>query len=188
MTALELSKKYKTLLNKYQVNTPLRLSHLFAQLSHESGLKPVSENLNYSAKRLLEVFPKYFKSLEEALKYERNPKKTANRIYANRMGNSDENSGDGYNFRGRGFLQYTGKNNYSKLSKDTGIDFLNNPDLLLEEANSMISALEYWKNMKGNILADKNDIKSITKAINGGYIGLPHRIEEFNKMKKIFGV
>ena len=114
-----LASKYKTLLDKYEVNTPMRLSHFFAQAHHESGLKPISENLNYKADRLCKVFPKYFTNIELANQYEKQPVLIANRVYANRMGNGDEKSGDGYNYRGRGFFQITGKENYLNLSKST---------------------------------------------------------------------
>ena len=177
---MDLSKKYKSLLDSYGVNTPLRLAHFMAQIEHESGLKPISENLNYSSAGLLKTFKKYFTPLE-AIQYQRKPEKIANRVYANRMGNGNEASGDGWKYRGRGFIQITGKNNYILLSKDTGIDYLNNPDLLLTEADSLISALWYWKLNKLNDLADKNDILGITKAVNGGINGLAHRKELFNK-------
>jgi len=178
---MKLNEKYKTLLNSYHVNTPLRIAHFMAQIEHESGLKPISENLNYSAERLLVIFPKYFISNEDANRYARNPQKIANRVYANRMGNGSETSGDGYKFRGRGFIQITGKDNYTMLSKDTRIDFLTNPDLLLDEANSMISALWFWNKNKLNELADKNDIVAITKRINGGTNGIEHRKELLKK-------
>lgn len=178
---MKLNEKYKTLLNSYHVNTPLRIAHFMTQIEHESGLKPISENLNYSAERLLVIFPKYFISSEDANRYARNPQKIANRVYANRMGNGSETSADGYKFRGRGFIQITGKDNYKMLSKDTRIDFLTNPDLLLQEANSMISALWFWNKNKLNELADKNDIVRITKRINGGTNGIEHRKELLKK-------
>ena len=177
---LLLQKKYKSLLNSYGVNSKLRICHLFAQLDHESGLKPIAENLNYSSAGLLKTFPKYFTQLE-AIKYQRKPEMIANRVYANRMGNGNEASGDGWKYRGRGFIQITGKNNYTLLSKDTKIDYLNNPDLLLTEADSLISALWFWKLNKLNDLADKNDILTITKRINGGLNRINHRKELFNK-------
>lgn len=177
--------KYKTLLNSYGVNTSLRLAHFFAQIEHESGLKPISENLNYSSVGLMTIFKKYFTS-ESSKEYARSPEKIANRVYANRMGNGNEQSGEGWKYRGRGFIQITGKNNYILLSKDTRIDYLNNPDLLLNEADSMISALWYWKRINGNKLADEGNIRAITKAINGGYNGLEHRIELLKKYKSIF--
>jgi len=177
---MKLNEKYKTLLNSYHVNTPLRVAHFMAQIEHESGLKPISENLNYSKSRLVEIFGKYFMGVNTDL-YARQPEKIANRVYANRMGNGSEISGDGYKFRGRGFIQITGKDNYTMLSKDTRIDFLSNPDLLLQEANSMISALWFWNKNKLNELADKNDIVGITKRINGGTIGIEHRKELLKK-------
>lgn len=188
MTALEFSKKYKTLLNNYGVNTPLRLSHYISQSQHESGLKPIKENLNYSAERLLQIFPKYFKTLEEAKKYERKPQAIANKVYANRMGNSDEKSGDGFKYSGKGILQVTGKSNYKRLTEETGIDFINKPELLLDEANSVIASLQYWKWINGNKLADQDDVIAITKAINGGLNGIEHRKKLLEENKKVFGV
>lgn len=177
---MNLQKKYKTLFDKYGLTTKLRISHFMAQIEHESGLKPVSENLNYSADRLLVIFPKYFDK-EQSLAYSRQQSRIANRVYANRMGNGDEASGEGWKYRGRGFIQITGKENYYRLANDTDLDCLKNPDLLLEEANAMISALWFW-NLKGlNALADKNDIKGITRRINGGYNGLEHRKSLFKK-------
>ena len=180
---MELANKYKSLLNSYYVNTPLRLAHFFAQIEHESGLKPISENLNYSAKGLLSTFSKYFNANTANLNA-RKPENIANIVYANRMGNNAVN--DGWKYRGRGFIQITGKNNYLLLSKDTRIDYLNNPDLLLNEADSMISALWYWNKNKLNAYADKDDIKGLTKRINGGYNGLDHRTKLLNKYKAYF--
>jgi len=195
MTPLELSKKYKTILNKAKINTPLRLSHFFGQLEAESGLKPISENLNYSAKRLLEIFPKYFKTLQEAKNYEKKPQAIGNRVYGGRMGNGLESTGEGYKYRGRGFIMTTGKDNYKALTKDTGIDYVNNPDLLLTEADSIIAAINFWTKINGNLLADKDDIDSISDLINigrktskyGDANGFKHRLEAVTDNKKIFG-
>lgn len=184
---MELHIRYRTLLNSYGVNTPVRISHFMAQIEQESGLKPVSENLNYSAVGLLRVFPKYFNS-ETAKIYARNPEKIANRVYANRMGNGNEESGDGWRYRGRGFMQITGKHNYILLSKDTRIDYLSNPDMLLNEADAMISAVWYWNRINGNSLADKGDIRQITRRINGGYNGLSERINKLKKWKTKLGI
>ena len=181
---MKLAKKYKTLLDKNEINTSLRLSHFFAQIHHESNLKPINENLNYSAERLLKIFPKYFNQTT-AIQYARQQQGIANKVYCNRMGNSDEKSGDGWKYRGRGFIQLTGKNNYQALSKDTGIDYINNPDKLLNEADAMIAALWFWNKNKINILADKDDIIAITKRINGGTIGLEHRIQLLTEYKQI---
>jgi len=171
---MKLDEKYKTLLNSYHVNTPLRIAHFMAQIEHESGLKPISENLNYSVKGLLTTFGTRFNT-SQANFYAKHPVMIANRVYANRMGNGDEQSGDGWKYRGRGFLQITGKDNYIVLSKDTRIDFFNNPDLLLNEANAMIGALWFWNKKGLNDLADRDDIISITKKINGGLNGIEDR-------------
>lgn len=193
---MEFSNKYKSLLNSYHVNTPLRIAHFMAQVEHESGLKPISENLNYSKEGLLKTFPKYFTKDEfdkdgklikqgTASFYQRKPELIANKVYCNRMGNGNYESGDGWKYRGRGFIQLTGKDNYLVLSKDARIDCLNNPDLLLQEANAMISALWFWNKNKLNDLADKDDIVGITKKINGGTNGLSHRKELLEKYKNI---
>ena len=177
---MSLQIKYKSLFDKYGLTTKLRIAHFMAQIEHESGLKPISENLNYSAQGLMQTFSKYF-TTTEALIFARKPEKIANRVYANRMGNGDEKSGDGWKYRGRGFIQITGKINYFQLANDTDLDCLKNPDLLLEEANAMISALWFWNKAGLNKLADKNDIKGITRKINGGTIGLAHRQELLKK-------
>lgn len=178
---MKLHEKYKTILEEKGINTPLRLAHFMAQIEHESGLKPISENLNYSSKGLSKTFKKYFPNPIIANKYAKQPEKIANRVYANRMGNGNEVSGEGWKYRGRGFIQITGKENYFRLANDTDLDCFKNPDLLLEEANAMVSALWFW-NLKGlNALADKDDIIGITKKINGGNIGLSHRKQLFEK-------
>jgi len=179
---MKLPQKYKSLFEKYAINTPLRIAHFMAQIEHESGLKPISENLNYSQSGLLATFGKYFNnSPNEAKKYARQPERIANRVYANRMGNGSEASGEGWKYRGRGFIQITGKENYFRLANDTDLDCFKNPELLLQEANAMISALWFW-NLKGlNKLADKNDIITITKRVNGGLNGIEHRKELLKK-------
>lgn len=171
---MKLYEKYKKLFDKYEINTPLRIAHFLTQLSHESGLKPISENLNYSSERLRQIFPKYFISKSDADRYARQPERIANRVYANRMGNGNEASGEGWKYRGRGFIQITGKINYFQLANDTDLDCLKNPDVLLEEANAMISALWFWNLRKLNDLADKDDLVGIRKKVNGGTIGLEH--------------
>jgi putative chitinase len=183
---MDLHNKYRTLLAKHQINTPLRLAHFFAQLHHESNLRPIEENLNYSFKGLLKVFKKHFPTEEMARLYERKPERIANRVYANRMENGNESSGDGWKYRGRGFIQITGKQNYRMLTADTGIDYLNNPDLLLTEADSMISALWYWSRNGLNRFADADDVRKVTRIINGGFNGLTHRTELTEKYKQIF--
>lgn len=192
--ALELSRKYKTLLSKYGIITPLRLAHFFAQIAHESGLKPAVENLNYSVKGLRQTFAKYFPTNAIATQYARQPKKIANRAYANRMGNGSEASGDGYKFRGRGFIQITGKDNYEALKQATGVDYVTNPDLLLTEADALISALWYWKRANLNKYADLDDLDAISDLINLGRMtpkegdanGYEDRQEKLEYYKQIF--
>ena len=193
--SLELSKKYKTLLGKYGINTPLRLAHFFAQIEHESGLKPISENLNYSAEGLVKTFKKYFPTISSTAGYARNPQKIANKVYANRMGNGNEASGDGYKYRGKALIQITGKDNYKALSLDTGIDYVKNPELLLNESDAFVSAIWYWDRIKANKLADKDDLDAISDLINigrdtaayGDANGFADRKDKLAKNKKIFG-
>lgn len=204
MKALELSQKYTTLLRSYGVNTAKRKAMFFSQLDHESGLKPIAENLNYSAERLLVVFPKYFKgdlkipytkkelelynsnTKHRAVDFAHNPEKIANIVYANRMGNGNQKSGDGYRFRGRGFIQITGRNNYTVMSKDTRIDYLNNPDWLLREPDAMISALWFWQKNKLNEYANAGDVEGATRVINGGINGLTDRKKKYEQYLKVF--
>jgi len=188
---MSLQIKYKSLFEKYGLTTKLRIAHFMAQIEHESGLKPVSENLNYSAKRMLEIFKHDFdvnrdkwlspKEKEKVLYLLGSPQRIANFVYANQNGNGNEASGEGWKYRGRGFIQITGKINYFQLANDTDLDCLKNPDLLLHEANAMISALWFWNKAGLNKLADKNDLKGITRKINGGYNGLEHRAELLKK-------
>lgn len=185
MKAKELANKYKTLLNTHGINTPKRLAMFFAQLDHESGLKPISENLNYSASRLLQVFPKYFNKYN-VMQYDRKPEKIANRVYSNRMGNGNELSGDGWKYRGRGFIQITGKYNYQLFSAFSGLNVVSNPDLLLEEANALYSAIWFWVANKINNYADNGDVVKATKAINGGLNGLADRVSKYDKYLKEF--
>lgn len=182
---MKLHEKYKSLLNKYNINTPLRLAHFFAQLQHESNFKLVSENLNYSRTRLLEVFPKYFNS-ENVDDYAGKPEKIANRVYANRMGNGLETSGDGWKYRGKSYIQLTGYNNYKALSDATGVDYINNPDLLLNEPDAMLCACWFWSINSINKYADNDDVESVTRRINGGLNGLADRKKHLKKYKAIF--
>lgn len=189
---IRLDKKYKTLLDSYGINTPLRIAHFMAQIEHESGLKPISENLNYSSKRLVEVFGRYFSGVNISL-YAKKPERIANRVYANRMGNGNEASGEGWKYRGRGFIQITGKENYFRLHIDTDLDCVKNPDLLLEEANAMFSACWYWKKLNLNKYADRDDLDAISDLINigklteregdsNGYVDRKLKLEKWKKL------
>ncbi len=180
-----LDDKYHSLLEKYGINTKLRKANFWGQVYHESKCKPLQENLNYSEEGLLKTFSKYF-TKETAKQYAHKPTSIANKVYANRMGNGTEASGEGWRYSGKGFIQVTGKDNYKKLSNDTGIDFIATPSLLLEEPNALLSALWYWKKIKGNEFADKDEVKTITKLINGGFIGLAERTANVEALKKIF--
>ena len=174
-------------LNKYEINTPLRICHFLAQILHESGhLKYKVENLNYSAKALRSVFGKYFKTDDIANEYARKPEKIANRVYANRMGNGDELSGDGWRFRGRGLIQLTGRENYRRCSIDTKLDILNNPDLIINTPEACIeTACWFWKTNNLIALADQDNITLITKRINGGTNGLDDRKKILENAKNI---
>lgn len=169
----------------YEINTPLRQAHFLAQIAHESGgFRLNKENLNYSAQALGSVFRKYFPTAQQAAQYARQPEAIANVVYANRMGNGDTASGDGWRYRGRGLVQLTGKYNYLVYAKERGQDFVNNPDLLLEPVWSIDVAGWFWKSRGLNTLADKDDVRGITKLINGGYNGLDDRIKYLGLFKK----
>jgi putative chitinase len=170
---------------KFQINTPLRLAHFLAQCGHESGgFRVTSENLNYSAKGLNGIFKKYFPTEAAAAAYARQPQKIANKVYANRMDNGSEASGDGYKFRGRGYIQLTGRANYTLFGKAIGEDIANNPDLVSGKY-ALLSAAWFWSKNGLNKLADGGAgdavVTSITKRVNGGTIGLADRIKHFKE-------
>ncbi len=160
----------------------VRLAHFFSQVLHESGcMRFDMENLNYSSKALRAVFDKYFKTKKQADACARQPEKIANKVYAKRMGNGSESSGDGWKYRGRGLIQLTGKDNYKAFAKwidDTSI--LDDPDIVASEY-AVHSAVFYWDKNKLNKIADQDDVKKLTKRINGGDNGLAHRRELLNK-------
>jgi putative chitinase len=170
---------------KFNINTPLRLAHFLAQCGHESGgFKVVNENLNYGAKGLRGIFGKYFPTDEKALLFERKPEKIANVVYASRMGNGDEASGEGYKFRGRGYIQLTGKANYTEFGKSINEDMTATPDLVATKY-PLLSAAWFFSKNGLNAVADKgNDVATVTavtKRVNGGTIGLDDRIKHFNE-------
>jgi putative chitinase len=168
------------------LSTLERRAAFLAQLAHESGEFCLNkENLNYSATGLLKTFKKYFPTQELADQYAKKPEKIANRVYANRMGNGDEASGDGFKFRGRGFLQLTGKSNYLAAGKSIGVDLVANPDYVASSQGAIDSALWFWKTNSLNSYADRDDIKGMTKVINGGMNGLDERIAFYDRAKSI---
>jgi predicted chitinase len=159
-----------------------RLAHFFAQVLHESGcMRYDMENLNYSSDALRRVFGKYFRTKQQADAYARNPEKIANRVYANRMGNGPESSGDGWRFRGRGLIQLTGRKNYTAFAAWIGDDrVLDDPDLVSAEY-AVHSAVFFWDRNDLNRLADRDDIVAVTRRVNGGENGLAHRRELLSK-------
>ena len=169
---------------KFNITTNLRLSHFLAQCSHESGnFKAVSENLNYNADGLKKIFPKYFpENLSES--YARQPEKIASRVYGNRMGNGDESTKEGFKFRGRGYIQLTGKNNYVNFTKFIGEDCVSNPDLVATKY-PLASAAFFFNNNKLWEICDRGTtddvVTSVTKRVNGGTIGLINRLKHFKE-------
>jgi putative chitinase len=169
---------------KFGITNTLRLAHFLAQCGHESGgFKAVSENLNYSADGLKKIFPKYFPgNLNES--YARNPEKIANKVYSSRMGNGDEKSGDGFKFRGRGYIQLTGKDNYTRFDKTVDDDILANPDLVATKYPLSSAAFFFNSNGLWSICdkgADEATVTAVTKRVNGGTIGLADRIKHFKE-------
>jgi putative chitinase len=174
--------------DKFEINTALRLAHFLAQTGHESGgFKAVSENLNYGAAGLQSIFKKYF-TPESAKEFERKPEKIANIVYANRMGNGNQASGEGYKFRGRGYIQLTGKDNYAAFDKTVEDDILANPDLIATKYPLLSAAWFFHKNGLHKI-ADEGAtdavVTKVTKRVNGGTIGLPDRIKHFNEYNNL---
>jgi putative chitinase len=170
---------------KFQINTPLRLAHFLAQCGHESGgFKATQENLNYSAKGLAGIFKKYFPTEAAATPYARQPQKIASKVYGGRMGNGPESTGEGYKFRGRGYIQLTGKENYTAFGKSIGEDMTVNPDVVASKY-ALLSAAWFFSKNGLHKMADEgaNDtvVTKITKRVNGGTIGLPDRIKHFKE-------
>ena len=170
---------------KFELNTPLRLAHFLAQAGHESGgFKLVNENLNYGAKGLLGIFKKYFPTEAKAKEYERKPEKIDNLVYGSRMGNGAEITGEGYKFRGRGYIQLTGKDNYKAFDAVVTESIVDNPDLVATKYPLLSAAWFFHKNGLHKI-ADKGAtdvvITEVTKRVNGGTIGLPDRIKHFKE-------
>ena len=176
-------------LDEFEINTPLREAAFLAQTAHESqNFSRLIENLNYSAKRLTQVWPKRFPTLEKAQLYANNPEKLANFTYGGRNGNGPEASGDGWNYRGRGFIQITGRANYQACSDALATDFIGDPDLLAQPDFAFRSAAWFWGSHGLNPLADRADLKTITIRINGGTVGLDERLKLYQKVKGILGI
>ena len=172
------------IIEKFGIDGPLRLSHFLSQCAHESGnFKFLKENLNYSADGLRKVFPKYFPTLEAANKYAKQPEKIANKVYGSRMGNGDEASGDGFKFRGRGYIQLTGKDNYAAFDKFVDDDIMANPDLVATKYPLTSAAFFFHKNNLWSV-CDKGHshdvVVAVTKRVNGGTNGLDDRQKNFD--------
>ena len=162
---------------RFNISSVLQQAAFIGQMSHECGnFRILSENLNYKAATLMKLWSKRFPTLEIANQYAGNPQKIANMVYANRMGNRDEASGDGYRFRGRGCIQTTGHANYFHAGQALGVDFVMEPDLVESPKYAALTAGFFWSTHGLNALADAQDHKNITKRINGGFIGLDDRI------------
>lgn len=171
------------ILPKYEITTANRIAGFFAQCGHESmGFKVLEENLHYRAETLDKIFPKYFKNAgRDANAYAKQPQKIANVVYAGRMGNGDAASNDGFNFRGRGPIQLTGRENYTNFGKTVGLTAEQVIDYIQTKKGALESACWYWKSRNLNAACDANDIVKMTKLINGGTIGLDDRLKHYTE-------
>ena len=170
--------------DKYEINTPKRQAGFIGQCQHESGnFKTLEENLHYSAASLMRVWPSRFPDQATADQYANNPEKIANKVYAGRMGNTED--GDGWKYHGRGVIQLTGKDNYNFCGQALKLDLTANPDLLLEPMNAMLSAGWFWNKRGLNAAADVSGWEEITRKINGGVLGLDDRIAKITKALQI---
>lgn len=169
---------------KFNINTPLRLAHFLGQCAHESAnFTRIEENLNYSADRLLKVFPRYFDE-HSAHDCERDPYRIACRVYANRMGNGPEGSGEGWFYRGRGYMQLTGADNYRAFDKVVADNISVNPELVATKY-PLLSAAWFWDSRDLNKYADNNEIETITRRINGGLNGIDDRLKQFERFRRL---
>jgi len=177
-----------SILPEYDINTPQRVAAFLAQCAHESGgFVFLKENLNYKAASLRKVFPKYFPDDAIAAAYANKPEMIANRVYANRMGNGDEHSGDGFKYCGRGLIQLTGKDNYTFFAASIDVPVEEASEYLQTFEGAVQSACFFWDQNNLNQWADKGDILTLTKRINGGTIGLEDRIKHYEHALHIFG-
>ena len=176
------------LLPDYEINTPQRIAAFIAQCAHESGgFKAIKENLNYRAVTLRKIFPKYFPTDEMATQFANKPEAIANKVYANRMGNGPEESGDGYRYCGRGLIQLTGKDNYFWFASSLEISPEEASQYMETFEGAAQSACWFWETNNLNQWADKDDILTLTKRINGGTIGLEDRKKHYEHAKHVLG-
>jgi len=190
LTELGIDTKWDIPLNqvfvKYDIGTPKRQAAFIGQCAVESAnFTRLQENLNYSAQRLTQVWPSRFPNISMAEPYANNPEKLANFVYAGRMGNLQD--GDGWKFHGRGLIQLTGRENYANCGSGVGVDFIDNPDLLLTPKYAALSAGWYWNRKQLNLLADTQEYGVMTRRINGGLTGLDERIAKITKALQVLG-
>ncbi|RTL28037.1 MAG: glycoside hydrolase family 19 protein [Rhodocyclaceae bacterium] len=180
-------------LAKYEINTRDRICSFLAQTGHESGqFRNLVESLNYSAARLVKVWPKRFPTLDVATPYAQNEQKLGNFVYANRLGNGDVSSGDGFRYRGRGLIQLTGRSNYAAAGKAIGVDLVGNPEFLQQPTYAVLSAAWFWQSHGLNALADDKtddddleDFREITRRINGGLVGVQERFALYKQIEAL---
>jgi len=192
LQALGIDAKWLQSLNdtfaKYGIDTPKRQAAFIGQAQHESNnFKILEEGLSYSANRLMAVWPSRFPTMDVANQYANNPEKLANKVYGGRMGNGNEESGEGYAYRGRGLIQMTGKESYANCGSGIGVDLLGNPDRLLDPQYAALSAGWFWNKKGLNDLADTGDYETMTKRINGGLLGLNDRKAKIAKAISVLG-
>jgi putative chitinase len=180
------SSKSKPLFREFGLSTKrIRTEYFLAQIAHETAALTRSvENLNYTAKRITEIWPSRFSTLSSAEPYAGNPEKLANKVYANRMGNGSPESGDGYRYRGRGYIQITGKEGYRQTGLHAGLDLVASPEKAIETAHALRVACAFWKWKDINPLCDKRDFEEVTRRINGGLIGYDDRKDWLKKVRK----
>jgi putative chitinase len=185
-TAAKVSDSLATACERFEISEPQQIAMFLAQAAHESGkFKATSENLNYSKEGLHGTWPKRFPTVADAEPYHRQPEKIANKVYADRMGNGDEASGDGFKYRGRGFIQLTGKSNYQSFSNAINRpEIMDNPDLVAEPELAALSAAWFWNEHKLNAIA--SDVTAVTKKINGGTLGLADRSAHYTQALGVF--
>lgn len=172
---------------RYGIDTSLRVAAWLAQIAHESARFACTvENLNYSADGLRQIFPRYFPSQELAEKFARKPGPIASRVYANRLGNGDEASMDGWTYRGRGLIQITGRANYLECGRALGLPLIERPELLLATSHAAMSAAWFWHSRGLNDVADIGDVKRVTRIVNGGLHGLSDRLAIYTRARSVF--
>jgi putative chitinase len=172
--------------HRYEINTPERQAAFIGQCAHESmNFTKLEENMNYSAEGLMKTWPSRFPTLESAKPYHRNPEKIANKVYAGRMGNGPEETGEGWLYHGRGLIQLTGKDNYTLAGDALNMDFIHSPDYVLVPKYAALTAGWYWNKRQLNKEADAKDFTGMTKKINGGTIGLDDRIAHIKHAQEV---